>query len=229
MKFILSQFLSLILLLSFLVSCSEQACPDEYEMGTYNLLSSTKELFPYKDSIVNIVFKDSLGNEVTAIAKEIEIFGLGRTESQSNCIYNPEESIEVSARTESIRDFISIPILDLGFEVGFRVAPDLIKYEDGFINDVANIIFTGTSEYGQSIPTPIPQIFVLLDPRNDPEPPLNVNPAAPIQSLLGKEFTNVYSNTIGKNIIEFYYNNEYGIIGFREKTDGELYVFDRFE
>lgn len=40
-------------------------------------LNANKEFFPYKDSLVNNVYRDSLGDEVNAIAKRKEINGLG--------------------------------------------------------------------------------------------------------------------------------------------------------
>lgn len=224
-----TQILILLILQYTFIGCAKQACPDEYEMGDFPLLNSTKDLFPYKDSIVNIVFRDSLGNEVNAIAKRIGFNGLGTTETETECLDNPDENIAASAQTETILDFVSIPALDIGFEVRFRVSPNLIKYEDGLVQDIANIRFTPFSEYPDSLSWTISEINILIDQRNNPELPSNISIAIPSLTLFNKEFTNVYLNTIGNSLVEFYYNNEVGIVGFKEFPNGTMYVFDRVE
>jgi|WetSurMetagenome_2_1015567.scaffolds.fasta_scaffold494848_1 hypothetical protein len=229
MKISKNQFLILIILQYIFIGCGKQACPDEYEMGSFPLLNSSKELYPYKDSIVNIVFRDSMGDEVHAIAKRIGFNNLGITQTETECLDNPDEEIYVYAHTETILDYVSIPALDIGFEVRYRVSPNLIKYEDGLIQDIANIRFTPFSEYPDSISFKISEINILLDQRNNPELPSNISSAIPSLTLLNKEFTNVYSNTIGNTIVEFNYNYENGIVGFKVLPNGTMYVFDRFE
>lgn len=230
MKINKTQILILLLLPYIIIGCTKQtACPDEFEMGDFPLLNSTKELFPYKDSIVNIVFLDSLGDEVHAIAKRIGFNGLGTSLAQTECLDNPDETIEVSSHTETILDFVSIPALDIGFQVRFEASPNFIKYEDILVQDIANVRFTPFSEFPDSLTYKISEIIILLDHRNNPEQPSNMSNSIPSVILLNKEFTNVYTNTIGKDIVKFYYNNEKGIVGFKVLSNGTQYVFDRFE
>ena len=230
MKISKTQILILLILQSIFIGCTKQACPDEYEMGDFPLLNSTKELYPYKDSIVNIVFRDSMGDEVHATAKRIGFNGLGITQTETECLDNPDETIAVYARTETILDFVSIPDLNIGFHVRFRVSPYLVKYEDNLVQDIATIDFLPFSEYPDTAITfNISQIIILLDQRNNPEIPPYTSTAIPSLTLLNKEFTNVYSNINGNNFIEFYYNNEVGIVGFKKIPTGSMYIFDRFE
>lgn len=55
----------------------------------------------FKDSIVNIVFRGSLGDEVHAMAKPNVFSGLGTIQTEAECYDNPDEDIEVSVQAET--------------------------------------------------------------------------------------------------------------------------------
>ena len=44
-----------------------------------------------------------------------------------------------------------------------------------------------------------------------------------------KEYYEVFTNTIGSELIEFYYNHEFGFIGFKDMSTNDIYGFERFE
>lgn len=222
------QLLLLIIALNILFGCSEEeSCPGQHDMGAFDLLQSTKQKFPYQDSIQNIVFRDSLGNEVTAIANRNTTTTFNYRFSQRKCLYDPDQDININARTGTITAFVSIPALNIGFEVNFFANPNFTLYEDDLLFDFASIPFTGSSEPPFTIMHPIPQISIILDQRNSPDQTTSVGISS--YTILDKQFLNVFTNTIGADIIKFYYNNEIGIIGFREMPNGTTYVFDRFE
>src|SRR5688572_23258242 len=207
-----------IALFIFFGCAKEESCPERYDMGTFDLLASVKQKFPYKNSTRNFVFRDSLGNEVIASATQNLSTKWSSSGSQRECLFNPALNVSVVAKTGTIMAFVSIPELDFGFDVNFRVSPDFSSYENEYVHDHANIVFTGSSEKPGPFLNPYPQISIVLDERNDPE--AHFTHPTPFFTILDREFPNVFSNTIGADKMKFYYNHELGIIGFKEMPNG---------
>lgn len=229
MKFFNQTLIIFVIVISF-IGCDEHACPNEYEMGAFQLLESTKNLFPYKDSVVQIVFRDSMQNEVIAIANRIGDVLEGYTSSQRECLYNSAEQVLIRAQTQSISAIISISELDLKFSVSFRTSPNFNLYKDDYVADLGSVGFNRPLVPlmpGMVFHFP-PQIGILINQRNDPDTHSSSFPMA-TDVLLDEVFENVYTNSIGRDSMEIYYNHEIGLIGFKKKPDGALYVFERFE
>jgi hypothetical protein len=145
------------------------------------------------------------------------------------CLEDSLQIINVSAEIQTITTSIKIPEVDIQFNIRYRVSPYLSSYDDQLVLDVANITTKRISISDPDFVNPIPQITIVLDERTWPIDVLN--PTLPVSSfsINMKEFSDVYTNTIGVDVIEIYYNFDQGIIGFRDKTTETLYGFERFE
>ncbi len=222
--------LFLALTISFSVSCSDTACPAEYKMGTFHLLGTSRDLMPYKDSIVNLVFRDSIGNEIHGTATRLIPTGFGNTYTQVKCPDNPDQDIKVSAILEGLEYTVAIPDQNLAFKIRFSVRPNFEDYQEGFIRDIGYVILPDTIQPGPNILySAPPQIVIVLNQRNDPFISPGSNIPSDTVKLLQSVFSNVYMNLNKREEIEFYYNHGFGLIGFRKNPTGMLYVFDRFE
>lgn len=206
---------------------NEVQCPAEIDQGKIELLPSSKELFPYKDSVVNIVFRDSLNNEIIAQATQ-RTNGFLKIFSNSPCAHDAEVDISLTVSSETKDHFVSIPSLDIGFQVRYWVIPHFADYETEQVRDGANIFFQDSSWNGIPLFFP-PQISFIIDKRNYTGIILNTATPEPVFTKLGKTFTDVYTNKNGLDKIVFHYNHDVGLLAFRLEEQGTWWVFERFE
>ena len=220
--------LLILLFICFLISCEKETpCPTSYDMGTFELLSTSKELYPYKDSVLHIIFRDSLNNEITATAIRIPNDNIANVGNIA-CLSQPDQNVNVRFKAERLWHIISIPDLNIGFEILFMAVPNFTNYEAKQVIDMGSIIFfDGAST--ESPPLHLTQISIVINARN--HPPGITTPIEPAStlSLLGSQFSDVFTNNIYSEEIIIHYNHAIGIVGFKLQRDGNLWVFNRFE
>lgn len=205
-------------------------CPNPYDMGTFELLESSINMFPFSGLHQKVIFSDSLDNEIEGRIIGPSI-GFGRaTTPDKPCLDNPEIEISIFATTESYSTKIFIDSFDLKFSIGARVSVYFPEYEDNLVADIANIVCSGEGiSNPDTIPQIPPQIAILLNERNRVEDFFQLsNPIGNLE-IHGKEFQNVYESLIGSLFIKFYFNFEFGIIGFEDQQTNITYKFLRFE
>ena len=214
----------------FFIKCTHEGppCPDPYDMGTFELLESSKNRFPYDESQTKAIFSDSLGNEFTgSISVPSSGFGIN-TISPQPCVNNEEIKIAITANAEHYGSSLSIPELDLRFNIRFRVLPKLEDYESNSVADLANIIPSGTLISNASYQIP-PQLSLVLDRRSRPEEFQNPRKFTSALSIHGKVFGDVYTNSIEDDIIIFHFSFIKGIVGFKDQRSGIYYKLERIE
>jgi len=199
------------------------------DMGSFDLLEGSKEIFPYPSQEINIVFSDSLGNEIVATTSGTAIGYVKFFSSYIMCLEDSSALVNVSAAGEAMGTSVSIPALDIEFVIRYRVSPILNNYTEKLLSDVAIISIRSISLSDSTYIHPIPQMRIVLDIRTNPYGTQSSSMAEPSLFINMKEYLEVFSNTTGIDVIEIYYNHNLGIIGFREKATGVLYGFERFE
>ena len=209
------------------ISCDDDEnpiiCPNPYEMGTFEMLESSKALFPYDDTQTIVIFSDSLGNEYSGTLAVNS--GLGTLSGPDRtCLDNEDISIEVRARIENQTASIQIPEISMVLNINYRSNPDLTEYESNLVADVA--IVSGPQLPGG----PIPQMFIVLDERSQQGSFSNLIQPMPVLSIHGKTYELVYSNEHRPNDgYLLYYNFTQGVVGFTNKASGNSYKLERVE
>lgn len=206
-----------------------RVCPEEFDMGTFTMLKSSKDLFPYSESDSIVVFKDSLGNEIMGEISEFVSSFSSVFSHNVTCLESTNETFKVKSRNEYLRKIIFFHDINLKFEVRYRVATNLKKYTDNLVFDMARISAMQIVSDDPDFANPIPLLVVLINERNSLEILYNPVAPTPLYSIHSIEYNEVFTNTSGVDVIEIYYNFEKGLIGFKEKSTGILYGFDRFE
>jgi len=228
----ISRYFILLLLFSSISSCKkdeELLCPTKIDIGSLHLLQETKDLYPYSLDTIDVIFSDSLGNEIKAM-NIVTTASYGRLFSKDVvCLNDTLINIEVCAQSESISSLLSISEVDLQFRIQFSVSPDIRNYDESLVSDIANITTSRISFNDPNFINPIPQIAIELDQRTKPQ--ALYNPSVPDPQILihGKEFKNVYTNDLGEDVIKLFYNHSQGIVAFQEIATNTIYKFERFE
>jgi len=218
----------LILALAAAGCTKEGNCPDDYDMGAFEMLENSESLFPYDPSQTKAIFSDSLGNEYAGMLSEIET-GLGDASHLIACPDDPEMDYTVFAKVEFRSVSISVAGLDLTFTVVFRAYPDMDDYEKGSVADVAIISQFDPSSQNPNNEEPLPQIFIALDERTWTDSfPQAAEPAASLV-IHGKEFTDVYSSQTSLATNQLFFTFQQGMVGFKDLLTGMTYKLERIE
>lgn len=195
-------------------------CPNPLELGEFKMLESSKSVFPYSLSDSKAIFSDSLGNELMGLISNSISSNLYASRP-SECINDLDSLIIIKAQLEAQISEIEFDSLNLSFRIEFSVSPNLQDYSSGEVADYAFV-----SVYGDSIFDIRPQTSILLDKRTSNASFTNSIDNFEIHS---KSFGEIYTNTIKKEEIQFYFNIEQGLIGFHDKRSGFSYKLERIE
>jgi len=208
----------------FVTGCGEDDnCPSSYDMGSFVLLEDSKALIPYFISESFVVFSDESGNEIIANKSETETETIGRFNKTAPCVENEGKEVDVKAEVEHIFTTIEIPALDIELFANYIVEVNFIDYEDELVYDNAVV---GARKISTTISGPPPSINLTLDPRTTSKV---VQIPEPVMTINGTDFFDVFTNTTGSESIAFYYNHQFGFVGFKDVDAGVVYGFERFE
>ena len=220
-----SKLLYLSLLLIF-ASCKKgklHDCPQSLNLGTFDMLESSLERYPYETGNEKVIFSDSLGNEVEG---SLTFFSQSYLTFSANveCIDNRDSSIRVSFEAESKEVKIYFESLDLRFLVLFSIEMNYDKYDNPEYADRAM-----TRLINKELTTEFPTIPIVLNQRTSTEDLTHWS--SPVDEIIinSKRFESVYTTNTGTDIMEIYFNLEHGLIGFEDMTTGIMYSFERVE
>ena len=226
------------LICSLCLSCSKDShcilseeieCTDEvFDFGEVLLKESSKEFMVY-DGLEDIVFISQDGETVKFIpTRERRIsffnkaFGVECTDGSLNRYTYVQEQHSVSYICEAL----DLGIIKNLFTYHSTVAPAIA---DRFRVSVFKPSNTGTVSINIIIRMTVDDrgYEELYGSRFDCDDKIKYENSV---NILGERFDNVYSikQTEPRKLTELYYNNEFGIVGFKD-LDSKLWRFDHFE
>jgi hypothetical protein len=214
--------------LLIIIGCSDNDiteppfCSSVLELGNHQLYEISSEFYPYEIGN-SVFFVDSIGNSVSFKVEDIFERDLSYT-GEIDC---PEDTTEsVFIEYEGGSKVVRIISNEASFEYGIEILALLRSpaTEEQWKEDLFFVKYIGYHDNGFKIGMPIVTI------------PISSEENA--ESLVGKDsimlvdrmFYNVFSgySEFDGQIIEGYYNNEFGLVGIRD-NEGVLWRFDRFE
>lgn len=216
----------------FIVACigcnndDDPMCPEMTDLGSFDLLQSSIDIFPYSNDDAFAVFSDSMGNEIYGEISEVVVAYIGDT-VDIPCAQSPGVNVSATAQVEQIRTTIKFPDLNRILEVYHRATPLYGFSTDHAVADLATV-----SIYEMPFPQSMllqGTITVVIDRRSWPFDPVGTAPFRSSVVLDGKEYLEVYSAETLLGDYVLYYSFTQGLIGFEDLNEGVTYKFERIE
>lgn len=225
----IGSFLIWVLFIVVCLGCNsddDPLCPDMTDLGSFDLLQSSIDIFPYSNDDSFAVFSDSMGNEIYGEISEVVVTYIGDT-VDIPCAQSPAVNVSATAQIEQIRTTIKFPDLNKTLEVYHRATP---LY--GFSTDHAVADMASVSIYEMPVPQSMllqGTITVVIDRRSWPFDPIGAAPFRSSVVLDGKEYFEVYSDETIFGDYVLYYSFTQGVIGFEDLNEDVTYKLERIE
>lgn len=199
-------------------------CPDNVNLGEYELIEESKLFLPY-ENFNEIIFENVTGNELNFEIIEAESWnGDGSISKTCSEISEPFAQVNYQYNSEFKSAKIVQDSLDIYFYILLSAIPYRIEPESGKVADIVRV----------SLKSPIDSeggTILLQFKAAERSYPSDFYDAQIIESveLNNREFKNVYFNETEYNgkIYKTYFNKEFGLIGITDQ-EGNLWRFKEF-
>ena len=220
----------LLALLMATTACYLDPDCDDTKLGTYALLSASKEKFPYDEALKAVVFKDTLGREYIYTAQKNELRQLPDL-FNAKCFADPKYYPLYSV-TEEHR---TMELFNAEGDRAVRVRLyTKLNREIAVLRQIADVL--SIDLYDNKFSTSILDqwqggLEIVIDQRNSPEAETTATAFYPEIELNGRIFSAVYEKTMEDpaDPRRYYFSLELGIIGFSDRSGSNLRVLDRIE
>lgn len=226
--------LFLLSILVMLMACKKEECPKEVDLGEIPLLESTVNLFPYKAPLKKIIFKDAAQVEyVYYVIEHGNLFDAKRLAER--CDKDETAVITYNLKLQELHYTLldSTNNLLLRLEMGVDIFEPFPSEKQ-----IADYVSIFTGQEVQVNPNYAYQTFntlalkIIIDKRTDPYTQDKVTSSNEEVVLHGKLYHDVFvyldEKPDGKRE-RYYYNHEFGIVGFTDEDGNNLKVLDRME
>ncbi len=200
------------------------------DIGEYNLLDESLKAMPYFGG-KDILFVDSIGNELEVTVTEFDIF----TYSSPNYLYKYDvyeegDTVKYAYTSQSMNFSFEAPSLEIKMNLSLMARPYYSDPESRAIADVINIFCVYPEPVMDTVNNLVisaAQVFYhLVNQRTWPNA-LSTFQFEEELVLLGRSFKDVYSNQITETKSKVYYNYELGILSFEDHT-GKTWRFEKW-
>lgn len=194
------------------------------DFGPFELSDSSRNRFPYSESIERLIFADDAGNEY---AFELDFLGPSETEFLylQDCPFDAAQEIEYLVHQEVLMATFECDSLDLALNFDFAANARLL---DTTVISEADILNLRIVKAGLSFSTALS--FKLLH-KNGIDTWPTIDPLSTV-TINQRLFTNVYTQPLGEIMFQqwiAYYNDEFGIVGLEHGTGSPTLSLKRIE
>ena len=198
-------------------------------MGSFELLESSKEKFPYDSTLTQVIFSDSLGNEFVGEISEMKMEFRSHPGANYQCEYDESKFVRPTSMTERISIKINFSELEVRFIIMFAVFPNFREFEEKLIADLGKVYVFEPYDPQQLGSAPITEFTIVLDERSRIEEFQNSADPNYIKFIHGEDYFDVYDNEHQNELFTVYFNLAKGLIGFKNRETGKSYKFERIE
>lgn len=214
----------LLLLLTLLTACNKgKECGSwPNDLGDFQLLPTSREVFPYDEGIKAVVFTDSTGRAYEYQIENNRSLQIPFT-FNSTCTVNPEYYPLYSLTEEYRRVAFYI-----GNE-GFRIE-QYVKVNREFADrlQLADFISVGFYHKSEAFLDWKGELQILVNMRDDPEAETQATAFHQELQLNGQTFREVYEQVEDDpdSSRRYYFNLEFGLVGFTDDKGEQIFSFD---
>ena len=215
---------TLLLLLVILTACNqnEECGGGVNELGDFQLLPTSREVFPYAESVTAVVFKDSLGKTYEYKVETNNSLQLPFS-FNSPCRADPN-FFPLYQGSEEYRK-VAFYIGNEGFRIEQYVK---VNREFADLSQVADFISAGYHHKSEGLLNWEGDLQILIDMRDDPEAETQAAAFHQELQLNGRTFREVYEQVVDEagSSRRYYFNLEFGLVGFTDHEGNQLFSFD---
>ena len=220
--------------LGFIFSCDPEendtinpiSCPPEIDLGDVMLIDSSLAIYPYKEQDSKVVFKDSLGNEIS-----FDIEELSTRESSESFFGDCGPNQEIKYLYNLFYRYAELINDSLDLRLKFTMIPDPspLLYSPSQWNDIVII------EVNQPINSSDKEVLRFTVNRRNNDPGAGVVSISPefeqLITVNDIEFENVFWGIVEptNEEIKIFCNRNQGIVSIQNISTGLILALDRIE
>lgn len=190
--------------------------PSKIDLGQFDLLPESFDAIPYQNK-TEIIFIDSFQTETTFKLEEFDLFYVERNLYRYN-VFELGDTIIYKHRGQKKLFYADNGALGMRFTIGLKAEPYDQDPSIGAVADILKIGWIDLNNLDDGVTIFIHEVNIRTFPESTNDDPIEE------KEFIDKLFYNVFTDNFPSPKSDVYYNFEFGIVAFTDKT-GKLWRF----